>query len=271
MTMRLGWATDVHLDSAHRERREVFYRRVKEAGLDALVLTGDNSSALHLHHHLTELAFRTAVRVYFVNGNHDYYGGSIGETRNECISRYSDVEKSVVYLPTQEYITLSSSTVLIGQDGWYDGRNGDFKNSFVELNDFLIIEELSRKSKDKRLEIMQLLTDNDAREVRRKCVIAAQIPGLKKIIVATHVPPFRQSAWHEGKPSDRNFLPYFSNRSFGDAVLESTEEFRQGGGEVTILCGHVHSSGVYHVNPGLECLTGSAKYGSPNIQQVFKI
>jgi len=269
--MKLGWATDIHLDSAHRERREAFYNRIKAEGLNALVLTGDNSSAPHLHSHLLELAVRTAVPLYFVNGNHDYYGGSIGETRNECTSRYGELGKSIVYLPTQDYVALSPSTVLIGQDGWYDGRNGDFENSPVELNDFVIIEELSRKSKDKRLEIMQLLADNDAREVHRKCSVAAQIPGLKKIIVATHVPPFRQSAWHEGQPSNRDFLPYFSNRSFGESVLESTEEFRQGGGEVTILCGHVHSSGVYYVSPGLECLTGAAKYGKPSIQQSFKI
>ena len=41
--------------------------------------------------------------------------------------------------------------------------------------------------------------------------------------------------------------------------------------QMTVLCGHTHSSGEAQILPNLRVLTGGAVYGQPCVQQVFEI
>ena len=59
----------------------------------------------------------------------------------------------------------SKNIVLLGQDGWADGRYGDFTNSLVVLNDSRLIEELFQQSclgRNNLGEKMRTLADADA-------------------------------------------------------------------------------------------------------------
>ena len=44
-----------------------------------------------------------------------------------------------------------------------------------------------------------------------------QLP--ERVIVLTHVPPFKESCQHMGKVSDDNYLPYFSSKAIGDVLM----------------------------------------------------
>ncbi len=90
-----------------------------------------------------------------------------------------------------------------------------------------------------------------------------------KLIVLTHIPPFRESCRHEGEISADDWLPHFACKAVGDVLLEIMENHPDK--EMTVLCGHAHSSGVCQILPNLQVKTGGAKYGSPKIQKIIEI
>jgi hypothetical protein len=89
------------------------------------------------------------------------------------------------------------------------------------------------------------------------------------VIAVTHVPPFREAAWYEGRTSDDNFLPHFSCKAAGDAMLRVMNSNPQC--NLLVLCGHTHGSGEANLLNNLKVLTGKAVYGSPEVQRVFEV
>ena len=265
--MKLAWITDSHLDFVRYP--EEWWSETLKTECDAFVFTGDVSN----NHHLTSnlLMFTSGDRpVYFVLGNHDYYGGSIEKTRRELMKFNSRVG-NVSYLNNESAIRLTETSCLIGDDGWYDGRNGSYARSSVELNDFTRIQELTGLSKEKRLLKIQSYAGYSAVRLKELCAVASQNQQIENIFVATHVPPFQGASWHEGRVSESSFLPFFSNRVIGEALVAGTQKFRDRGGKVTVICGHTHSEGTFEPCDGMVCLTGSSKYGYPRVYSVLDV
>lgn len=46
---------------------------------------------------------------------------------------------------------------------------------------------------------------------------------MRDVIVATHVPPYRESCWYEGKISDDNWAPFFVCGQVGEVLLWYSE------------------------------------------------
>jgi len=260
--MRLAWATDTHLNFVDDDEVLRFGREL--AGYDGAVITGDVSDLANLARHLKILASAGAT-VWFVAGNHDAYGGSVSAMRS--VLRKVAGSGTVRYLHDMGPVRLSDKTVLVGADGWYDGRNGNYLGSRVQLTDFLAITEMVG-SRQSRLREMQRLADESAAMIESRLSAALALPGVERVVVATHVPPFPGASWHEGKPSDDHFNPFFSNRTVGEAVLRAASG---SSAEVTVLCGHSHSPGVIRPAPGVECRTGGAKYGEPRVFEVLDL
>ena len=91
----------------------------------------------------------------------------------------------------------------------------------------------------------------------------------KRVFIATHVPPFRDASWHEGRISDDHWLPHFTCAAVGDALLAGADAFTDVG--FTVLCGHTHGEGYVRMGPNLEVFTGGAVYGDPVLQRVFDL
>ena len=108
---------------------------------------------------------------------------------------------------------LNNNTLLVGQDGWADGRLGDYHNSRVALNDSRMILIYSKKNfrKSQLLAKMQQLADYDASQLQEQLIQAA-IQHPQRIIVLTHIPPFKETCLHEGKISNDDWLPYFAQK-----------------------------------------------------------
>ena len=177
------------------------------------------------------------------------------------------------YLTAGGVIELTSKTALIGHDGWADGRLGDFAASEVILNDFLLIDELRMwrsnhdLDKDALRPILQTLADDAACQLKTN--LAAAAAEHSRVIVATHVPPFREAAWHQGGLSDDDFLPFFASHATGEMLRQfaATHPATQ----LLVLCGHTHGSGCVKIADNLEVLTGGAEYEAPELQQVFEV
>ena len=59
------------------------------------------------------------------------------------------------------------------------------------------------------------------------------------VLVLTHVPPFREACWHEGRISGDDYLPYFACKATGDVLLdEASGDYQviraEGFGDLTV-------------------------------------
>jgi len=141
--MNLAWLTDVHLNFLETDERENFFDEILETQCFAVLISGDIAEASSLSEILQEMSTHINKPIYFVLGNHDYYFGGVSEVRHE-VSDLTKSEKLLFWLPTSGPQVLTSDTILLGQDGWADGRYGDYMNSRVVLNDSRLIAELSQ-------------------------------------------------------------------------------------------------------------------------------
>lgn len=261
--MAYAWLTDIHLEFLRDEEAVGFIDGLAAQQLDGLLLTGDISIASRLEYHL-RLLERCRRPVYFVLGNHDYYGGAIATLRKavEDLCRRSDWLR---WLPAAGVIALSRDTCLVGHDGWADGRFGDYAGSKVILNDYLKIHDFLQVGPGGRLDLLNSLGDDAA--VHFRTVLPEALAAFRHVLVLTHVPPFRQACWHEGNISADDWLPHFSCRAVGEALREAMR--LRPDRQMTVLCGHTHSSGQTRILPNLLVKTGGADYGLPVVQEII--
>jgi predicted MPP superfamily phosphohydrolase len=271
MTMRLAWLTDIHLNFINQFDSRRFLESICPQA-DAVVITGDIAESPTIELCLKEIEQSLRRPVYFVLGNHDFYRGSIAETR-ERVSRIAEDSEHLVYLTTSGVIELSSRTALIGHDGWADARFGDFDRSEVLLNDYLLIAELVRPHVSQTINrhglrrTLERLGDEAAQHLEP--LLHEAVERYPYVIAATHVPPFREATWYDGRISDDDWLPHFSCRAVGD--LFRREMLSRPECALLVLCGHTHGQGEFRPMENVRVLTGEAHYGRPAIQQILEV
>lgn len=259
----LAWATDIHLD--HLKRGELgireFARGLIEGEPDALLITGDVTVADRLIVDIETLLGATRRPLYLVLGNHDYYGSSIASVR--AVLRAMCVEHELLnYLPQSGVIELSESTVLLGVDGWYDARCGGWQSSRVRLSDFTLIDDLNELMAGEPL-IQALRALGDAEALRARSLLEQALPRYRRVVFATHVPPFEAACWYEGElpgPKDP-WAPYFVCVALGEVLREYAERFPTH--EFEVYCGHTHGAGRSQICPNLVVVSADAEYGKP--------
>lgn len=268
----LLWCTDIHLNFLKESHKQEFYESLvrfleksilsEKSTHSYLILSGDIGESDSVAGYLDEMSKLLKCKIFFVLGNHDYYGSDVKSVRAKF--PYRD-ESSVRYLHTlpEKFVSLSETWALVGVDGWGDGRNGRPMTTHVCLNDFVKIKDLSCANNQTELVSNVRLLGNESAERLRDHLTAA-LENHKGVVVTTHVPPFKEASWHEGKMSDDNWLPWFTCKATGDVLREimSAREDRI----CVVLCGHTHGTGRVEILPNLTVLTGGADYGIPEVQ-----
>ncbi len=74
--MKLLWCNDLHFDFLEPHGVASFAKILAEASADAILISGDISLSARITADLEEIARHVPDPVYFVLGNHDYYGGA---------------------------------------------------------------------------------------------------------------------------------------------------------------------------------------------------
>jgi 3',5'-cyclic-AMP phosphodiesterase len=148
-----------------------------------------------------------------------------------------------------------------------DGRLGHGMNTPVLLNDFFQIEELVGLTAAERFARMASLGDEAAAHFH--AVLPDACARFRRVLLLTHVPPFRDACWHQGRISDDDYLPLFAARAAGEAMVEVMRAHPQC--ELTVLCGHTHGEGRAEILPNLRVLTGGAEYGTPALQPLLDV
>jgi hypothetical protein len=156
---------------------------------------------------------------------------------------------------------------LVGVDGWADARLGDYVRSPVVLNDYLLIAELAGLGRAERQGRLHALGDAEAARLAE--LLAAALARFRRVIVATHVPPFKEACWHEGRISNDDWLPHFTCRAAGEVLRRAAADHPDR--KIRVLCGHTHSSGTADILPNLRVVTGGAEYGEPRVQGTLEI
>lgn len=270
MTGPLLWATDIHLDHVRAPNAAAsFGREIAAAHPDAsgLLVTGDIGESDCIVALLEDLASGFDRPVYFVLGNHDYYRGSFADV---------DAKVRLAALEAPHLFWLSTANVhqgkwaLVGSEGWYDARYGNEKSP-LQLTDFRAIEDLFDALDDghaRFLSCIRARADSLAKELEAR-LLEAVATDVSAIVVATHVPPFVEACFYEGKTADRTWAPFFTSRATG-AVLESVAA-RHPHVQFTVLCGHTHGQGTCRMTDNLVVYTGHAAYGYPTVCGIVHI
>jgi 3',5'-cyclic AMP phosphodiesterase CpdA len=266
MTM-VAWATDIHLDWADPPLRREFYESLRNSGADAAILSGDIGEGKSTGRWLREIAAVLRRPLYFVLGNHDFYGGSIQEVRQQTAQLTAEFP-GLVYLPSAGVVQLDDGVGLVGHEGWGDARLGNFAGSQVFLPDFITIKDLAGVYHDRRLlrQRLEALGDESADYFAR--VLPEALARYRRVVLVTHVPPFREAAWHDGRYSDDDWLPYFSCRAVGDVLLDVMR--RHPACDLLVLCGHTHGGGEAQVLDNLRVRTGGAEDRRPRIEELLR-
>jgi Icc protein len=258
---KLLWMTDLHLDAAEKGNLQQFFQKIEEAAPSALLIGGDISNGYQSLIHLNEMVLRFKIPLYFVLGNHDYYHASIEKMRTK-VSQLTKEIQDLIYLTDAGVIELNSTTALIGHDGWYDGRAGDFLNSDILLNDYFLIEELTNLSPTERLAKLNEMGAEAGRALSD--TLHQALSRYSKVILLTHIPPFLESCVHDGQMCDANWGPHMVSLATGEALLAVMKQHPDK--ELLVLCGHTHSAADVTILPNLRVVTGSAVLKEPSIQ-----
>lgn len=262
---RVVWLTDIHLNFLSAERIDRFLGEVRAERPAAVLISGDIAEAHDLVDYLKSIDDALRVPVYFVLGNHDYYFGAIAAVRAR-VNELCEERPFLKYLTTADAVALTDDVGLIGHDGWADGRLGDYERSMVSMYDYKLIEDLAGRSKAARWEVLKRLGDEAAAHIVR--VLPAALERYAHVVLLTHVPPVHEACWHEGHLSDDQWAPHFTCKAVGDVLLRVMPQWPDR--KLTVLCGHTHGCGQTEPLPNLRIYTGGARYGEPEIQQVFE-
>jgi len=266
----LCWLTDIHLNFLEHEERIKFYEQVMDRDADAVLITGDIAEAHNVCNLLQEFSDYLQKSIFFVLGNHDYYRGNVEEVR-KAISQLCESNPYLKWLNQPVTVALNDTTVLLGVDGWADARYGDYDNSRVRLNDNRFIADLFQASTLGRTQLrnkMQALADDDA-SMLKELISKALQPSLKKMIIATHVPPYAEACWYEGKQSGVDWQPFFSTKASGDVITAAAIE--NSGVEFVVLCGHTHTAHEYKPRDNVIVKVGGAEYFHPEVEAIIQI
>lgn len=282
--MKLAWITDPHFNFLNElyatleEAVRALTHDIKALSPDALLLTGDLDEAKGdaLFKVLEVLAKELGIPVYFVLGNHDFYGGSLRAVRNavaemeERVGSKKDHFKLLKYLTVKtQPIRLGENTALIGHDGWADGREGVIDEK-MSMNDNNRIQDLMPLTSRLRLQKMAELGDEAAAHIKSQLQTALTEYG--NVILAIHTPPFKGACAHQGDPSKHEaWLPYLVCKAVGDVIINIMGKIEHANKTLRVYCGHTHEEVTFEPLPNVRVFVGGAKYREMATPQIIEV
>lgn len=273
--MKLDWITDPHLDHLREEGALIsFLMKLHERDSDGLLVTGDLATSDTLYDFLGLLSGAYQRPIYFVLGNHDYYGTWRKETHKRVRAVSRACPKGILnWMVDVRVAMLSHDTAVVGHDGTYDARAGQVGAGFV-MGDYLpggITDLVAARAlgPDHLFELLRGEARACAEHVKAT-VREAVRKGARRVIILTHVPPFHEASLFRGQPSSPASAPWYVNLTLGDALLELAAEWPAVSMEV--LAGHTHGACVHQARPNLSVHVGSARYGrAPQFQRPVSV
>ncbi len=263
--MRLVWNTDPHLNHVAVTAWDRWITSNRDAKGDAFLITGDISEGEDVAFQLQRLYESLGKPIYFVLGNHDFYHSSFAQTRRQVIDMARD-NPHLIYLTDTGAVEIDEGVHLVGDDGWGDATLGDYEGSIVRLNDFALIEDFQQSPMDQWQTMLNHLGQEAAQRLAQKLLSIPE--SAAEILVITHVPPFREACWYQGKTTDDNWAPFFVCGELGNVLRQLAND--RPDCNINVLCGHTHNDGIATMADNLTVYTGSAVYASPKVEGIVE-
>lgn len=280
---KLAWCTDIHLDFLDGPDdvgrvHEEFAEPLSHLDCDGVLISGDVSLAPQVARHLAILDRVVDKPIYFVLGNHDFYGGSFDGVRAD-VRRACDGSRNLRYLTGSDPIPLTDDTVLVGDDGWYDAGHGDpFRSPYVmsdwlKIHDYIIGGARSFTGYGPPVDmgavvgISRRIAAEAAERMHRALTAAAD--GWSTVVVVTHVPPWTKAHRHDGKSGSPMAHPWYTSKVMGHVIEEVARAHPKVKFEV--FCGHTHGACDAKIRPNLKCHVGHSDYGAPSVAGVIQV
>jgi hypothetical protein len=259
------WASDLHFDHAPVGAAQQIFAAVGSSRGAALVITGDLATASGLVRHLELIAGATDRPIFFVLGNHDHYGASVARVRDLVVDLAARIPR-VQWLPPRGVVELEEQVALFGVDGWADGRHGEPLATPLVLNDDRLIAELATQPRRAgKLAVKRALADADA---ARLAILLDRAIALdaRRIIIATHVPPFPEALPSIGHLTGPDWLPILVCGATGAVLRRVAADHPER--SFLVLCGHTHVERDAMISANLRCMVAGARYGAPVLRMV---
>jgi predicted phosphohydrolase len=273
------WMSDIHLDYLTPPERSDFLRRLGYFHLfgdddffraDGMLVGGDISRNTQMADDLRALRGNSGLPLYYVPGNHDYYGGTIRDMRAKQLRLHRGYRSNKIYsleLIPAVRLGLHGEVGLVGHGCWGDTRSGDYDSSDLHtMADFREIWDFKNLNLRQRKEVLMKLGDEAAAHLKKGCSTLAT-HGCEHVVVLTHVPPFPEASTFEGKVNDKG-LPYVCCQAAGAVLQEVAKVFPHV--RFTVLSGHSHEEVRLAVLPNLKVLVRKAAYYEPSFD-IIKI
>jgi 3',5'-cyclic-AMP phosphodiesterase len=249
----LLWITDAHMDHLSPTMEDAWFEKLANANADMLLLGGDTANSRIFGRILARIQREFPGKVALVAGNHDYYHTSISDFRTQLASHYRS--GVIVFEPgcQSEPLPLADGVYLCGSGGWGDATAGCADASAMELNDEHLIAELRTHYLTNRLRELGKESATHLQEQLESVPVDTSC-----VIVLTHVPPWPDACWHEGRQSDAWALPRFCWQAGGNVISQAAQQMPET--QFIVLCGHTHSDGIWKMK-NLTCHTAGSAYG----------
>ena len=272
----VAWMTDVHFDGLAPEAQRVLATRSwLNTSVSVVLMGGDIATSHSVFEYLQAVAHQAHQPVYFVLGNHDYFGSSIHDVR----ARAKAVHRASFYpglrwLPAEPApVPLwlgknkQASVGLIGHGGWADGQclgRQAFLDSSVRLADYSLIDDFANLPPAELADKLEQLGRESARHIQPKLEAACSQFGT--VLLLTHAPPFVEATTYRGKRSDDDYLPHFCNHALGVALRDTMRQHQSC--HLIVLAGHTHSEVRTSILPNLDVHVGFGGYGRAKVQTI---
>jgi hypothetical protein len=116
---------------------------------------------------------------------------------------------------------------------------------------------------------LMALGETEARTLSALLAAALADPRVRRVIVVTHVPPFEEAAWFEGRRASPDWTPHMTCRATGDVLRRVADAWPDR--EFLVLTGHTHHASDVHVAPNLRVVTAGATYEAPALQPLLVV
>lgn len=231
-----------------------------------LLFAGDLSTYDRLLEDMGQVDKGIKKPCFFVLGNHDFWGGSFNFVQQAVKNHVSTPQiKNLIYLTAQEVINQEEGVVIIGDDGWYDCRLYDPFNVHGGLNDWNYMGDFKGcTTKYHVVNRCREIADEATLRVGAKLESAIE-KSAKKIILVTHVPPFKEMM-SQKRYSNPEFSTFYCNIYMGDMLREKMKKHPDV--VLTVVSGHTHTEYEGMVADNIRGVNTGSDYQKPSIKEI---
>lgn len=264
MDLNILWLTDIHFDYLFPHERKRFLLSLSRLKPDIVFVGGDLSKACSLENDLKAIQRAASAAVYFVLGNHDYFGSSFSAV-HEKLGKLTQERSNLYWLERMGCISLTKDVALVGHGCWGDARIGSYWKSYlhIDMPDFREISDLKTLNRYERLQYLKKLGEEAARHLATSCGAAAE--ENKHVIILTHVPPFPQVILDTGGMNESG-LPFFCCLEAGKAIRKAAATHPNV--RFTVLSGHTHVEAMIRPISNIEAIVQGAQYHRPDCRML---